>query len=434
MNKTVFWSWQSDLPAETTKDFIKQALIKALKKINAELELESANRIELDHDTKGKAGLVEIAATIFEKIEECEVFVGDVTPIESLSATSYEKKIPNPNVMIELGYALRELGHQRVITVANLAYGGRPEELPFDLRHRRGAITYDLKNRNDPDFTKKLKNLAGDLESALKVNLRAPREDKILKNPKPILNLTSKEMPAVISLRQDMEFKNISTLDEIKQNTPYKTVDDQKKSGAWPVSPLQMYPMPGQAHKKSFSEWTKDELDGYNKCVAAYYIRYEKYLEELKPHLLYLQRAIEIKLCIENNGACPATNIRTDITFPDNVFICETKSQPSPPSPPRAPWFTPNGINPMPDYIVPYSSSSHASALNTKPRISPDNKTIEYRVEKLSHNYYISIDPFTALLKTEQDIKDFEIAYRITADEIPNLIKGTILIKVNRAS
>lgn len=33
---------------------------------------------------------------------------------------------------------------ERIILVTNAAYGGRPEDLPFDLRHRRAPISYNL--------------------------------------------------------------------------------------------------------------------------------------------------------------------------------------------------------------------------------------------------------------------------------------------------
>ncbi|MEE4455086.1 TolC family protein [Novosphingobium resinovorum] len=51
----------------------------------------------------------------------------------------------NPNVLIELGYAKKALGVDRVVTVWNTAFThSRFEDLPFDLRGRRGSITYAL--------------------------------------------------------------------------------------------------------------------------------------------------------------------------------------------------------------------------------------------------------------------------------------------------
>jgi hypothetical protein len=41
----------------------------------------------------------------------------------------------NPNVLVELGFALKSLGPEKIVLVNNLAFGKR-EELPFDFRHR----------------------------------------------------------------------------------------------------------------------------------------------------------------------------------------------------------------------------------------------------------------------------------------------------------
>ncbi len=95
----VFYSWQSDNKSARNK--IKSALQGAVKL--AGKELSEANRPELDSDVRGTHASVNIVDTIFNKIDECAVFVADVTPI----ASSGEKLVPNPNVMAELGYALK---------------------------------------------------------------------------------------------------------------------------------------------------------------------------------------------------------------------------------------------------------------------------------------------------------------------------------------
>lgn len=165
----VFWSWQSDSPSGVNKNFVKEALECALTLAAHDLNLTEADRPELDHDTKNEPGLVEIVATIFDKIDAADVFVGDVTPIVQ---TSTGKHLPNPNVLIELGYALKSLGHKKIILVSNSAFGGRPEDLPFDLRHRRGPIFYDLKSGSSAPVREKVKQrLVAALTDALKLNL-----------------------------------------------------------------------------------------------------------------------------------------------------------------------------------------------------------------------------------------------------------------------
>lgn len=137
----VFWSWQSDIAQRVCREFVRSALDEALQKLAAELNLEESDRPELDHDTKGEAGMVDITATILRKIEAASVFVADVT---SIAKTGQGKKVANPNVLIELGYALKAIGPGGIVLVANERYGGGPTDLPFDLRNRRGPITYKL--------------------------------------------------------------------------------------------------------------------------------------------------------------------------------------------------------------------------------------------------------------------------------------------------
>lgn len=171
----VFWSWQSDTPAKNNHYFVRDALEIALEKVAAELDLDEADRPEVDHDTKDEPGLVSIVDTIFEKIERAKVFVGDVTYV---GATPNGKLLPNPNVMIELGHALTSLGRERIILVANKAYGGKPEDLPFDLRHRRAPITYTLAEGATTSERNKAKEaLAKALAGALSLSLGRVIED-----------------------------------------------------------------------------------------------------------------------------------------------------------------------------------------------------------------------------------------------------------------
>lgn len=172
----VFWSWQSDTPSKNNHYLVRDALEIAFEKVAAELDLDEASRPEIDHDTKDEPGLVSIVDSIFSKIERAKVFVGDVTYV---GATKNGKLLPNPNVMIELGHALTSLGRERIILVANKAYGGEPEDLPFDLRHRRAPITYTLAEGATTSERNKAKEaLAKALAGALSLSLGRVIEDE----------------------------------------------------------------------------------------------------------------------------------------------------------------------------------------------------------------------------------------------------------------
>ena len=138
---TVFYAWQSDRDPHLCKDLIREALDEAKAKLSQETGIE----VEIDQDTQGVTGSPSMPDTILEKIAKCGALVADLT-LTHTSATNPNKSGSNPNVMLEYGYALRAADHN-LLGVANTAFG-EPEQLPFDLRHRR-CITYQASNERE---------------------------------------------------------------------------------------------------------------------------------------------------------------------------------------------------------------------------------------------------------------------------------------------
>ncbi len=179
MKRTVFYSWQSDLPNGTNRTLIENVLNEVAKEIGNETDIEPV----IDRDTQGVAGAPNIATAIFDKIKSADIFVADV----SIIGTAKRRAVPNPNVLIELGYALRSLGHERIILVFNTAFG-KVEKLPFDLRMHR-TLTYNCAE-SVTDRSEIKKGLIRDLKLALTagfshINVQAPTTsiiDKIKNN------------------------------------------------------------------------------------------------------------------------------------------------------------------------------------------------------------------------------------------------------------
>jgi hypothetical protein len=170
----IFWSWQSDYAETTCRHFIRDALADAIAQFIAESPIDESDRPKLDHDTKSVPGMADIAATILNKIAGAAVFVADLTPI---GQSPGGKRLPNPNVMIELGWAMHRPGWERVIGVLNTASGAEVEDLPFDVRQRR-IITYHLPESADKGMRKSIRTkLADELKGAISVNLQARAED-----------------------------------------------------------------------------------------------------------------------------------------------------------------------------------------------------------------------------------------------------------------
>lgn len=155
---SVFFSWQSDTRAAANRTLIQDALEGAVRELRADGGLAVEPVIE--RDTAGLPGAPDIGLAIFGKIDASVGVVADVTIVGSLG----DRPSPNPNVLVELGYALKSLGWQRIIMVQNVAFGG-PEVLPFDLRQKR-VLTYD----SAPDASERAterRRLQGALKDAL---------------------------------------------------------------------------------------------------------------------------------------------------------------------------------------------------------------------------------------------------------------------------
>lgn len=148
----IFYSWQSDAPNKTNRYFLKECLKNAIKCLNKEEDITEPLRI--DQDSTGVPGMPDIASTIFDKINNCDVFVADLTFI---GESTNGKKLPNPNVLIELGYAISKLSDRRVVAIMNTSFG-MPDDLPFDLKHKRHPIKYCL-NETDLQDTNKFKSI-----------------------------------------------------------------------------------------------------------------------------------------------------------------------------------------------------------------------------------------------------------------------------------
>ena len=171
MTLKVFYSWQSDTESKVNRAFIREALEAAI----TDLDLQDAERAEIDQDTKGVLGSPVVADTIFRKIEAAAVVVTDVT---LTGITPNGKRLCNSNVAIELGYALGIHGDQVLLKVMNTHYGP-PQDLPFDLAHRRWPVQYDLSPDSQTSDRKKVRDsLAQELRQILGQYLQAVRDKR----------------------------------------------------------------------------------------------------------------------------------------------------------------------------------------------------------------------------------------------------------------
>jgi len=143
MAQHIFFSWQSDTDDDVGRYFIEACMKAAIKVVKADADLDPADReLKVDRDTRDVPGLPPILDTIFLKIDRAAAFLSDLTYVATRKNGDL---VPNSNVCIEHGYALKARTWRRMIAVMNTAFGSPDDhELPFDLKHVRRPICFHL--------------------------------------------------------------------------------------------------------------------------------------------------------------------------------------------------------------------------------------------------------------------------------------------------
>ena len=139
----LFFSWQSE--DTKSRNTIEVALQNAVEELS-----DQGIQLIIDHSTLGESGMPTIDQTILRKIDACDIFLADITPMSiNYSQTlgngqTITKEVPNPNVLLELGYAMSALGVGYVIVVAHQGKWN-PANMPFDINHHR-IYTFNSSN------------------------------------------------------------------------------------------------------------------------------------------------------------------------------------------------------------------------------------------------------------------------------------------------
>lgn len=166
----LFYSWQSDSPAKTNLNAIRDGLKLAKKDIESR---RTGVKIVLDEATRDKSGAVNIAGTILEKIAIADMVLADVTTITPADA---RRACPNPNVNFELGYAVAEVGWERVVLLFNEAQGTFPDDLPFDFAQHRASPYMIAESTAKAAHKPLVKLLIVAIESVIDQNPKRPAE------------------------------------------------------------------------------------------------------------------------------------------------------------------------------------------------------------------------------------------------------------------
>lgn len=82
----IFYSWQSDLPNKFNRGFIEDCIKRTIKKYKDTITIDA------DRDVQNNTGSPDIANTIFAKIDDCDLFIADISIINKSKCKFFEVK------------------------------------------------------------------------------------------------------------------------------------------------------------------------------------------------------------------------------------------------------------------------------------------------------------------------------------------------------
>ncbi|MRG45349.1 hypothetical protein GFS24_09490 [Chitinophaga sp. SYP-B3965] len=166
----IFYAWQSD----TDKGCNWKAIEYVLDQVKAELEGKYQNlQIIIDQATRSLTGSPNISDAIFNKIAGADIFVCDITTITNGSGA---KQLPNPNVLIELGFAIAHLGWDRIVLLFNKQFGNFPDDVPFDIKGHR-ISDFTVQDHSDKNGKGRLKALLSNaIEDIINADPKRPNQ------------------------------------------------------------------------------------------------------------------------------------------------------------------------------------------------------------------------------------------------------------------
>lgn len=181
MKYTIFYSWQSNTNPTFNKVLIRDCINSAIKNIQNKGQLKGVLFNDLQESTSNIPGTPDIVSTIEERIDCCDIFICDLTIINSYDWVLKEREknpnldydfFPNINVNWEYSRALGNHSSDAIIAVINTSYGDpkmNDKIIPFDSRQKRFPFQYSC--NSEEQIEKASSNLITFFENAIRVSI-----------------------------------------------------------------------------------------------------------------------------------------------------------------------------------------------------------------------------------------------------------------------
>ena len=135
----IFFCYQSDY--DKSYEICNELLKEIVNEINS--NYITIEPIEIEKASGHGEGAVKIDSNLIKKIKKSVIFFADVTPVLIFDEDSKNKAYPNPNVCIEVGYALNSKTADRVVLFKYEREDYKDVNFPFDIDKNRRIMGSD---------------------------------------------------------------------------------------------------------------------------------------------------------------------------------------------------------------------------------------------------------------------------------------------------
>lgn len=186
----------------------------------------------------------------------------------------------------------------------------------------------------------------------------------------------------------------------------------------------------------------------YNEELENFYREYEQFLQDDVLYSNFMRRTIKLAILLVNDGTAPAEDIDIFMHFPDGFRLFDEDNfpnRPTEPQPPSKPKSTLEMFGSMreslivPSYLsnlTPYhagsiSPPSNVSSMNIRRTNSYD---VDFHVRRLKHQMQEPADILYVVFDSFEEVKSFQIDYKILAADVPNEIDGSLHVVIEKTN
>lgn len=251
------------------------------------------------------------------------------------------------------------------------------------------------------------------------------RENRALKNKIPFLSLRFSDSKEFVQFNVqngtnvDFEEFKSKVMEDVKSKNPYMEHLDPFKNPAALIS-------------QNMFGLTAEQINSFNEKLDIFFNAYKKALVEFYENEKRKNLIFEFNLVLVNSGNTPAEDIDIHLHFPDGFELVETDELTDDIELPEPPYRPKNqldfGSSPISSF--PSFSPNLDVVSNIKfnsPIIKKTNSyDVDFHRKSLKHGYPEELESLSVVFENDEEIKNFQIEYEISAANMPDKIKGQL--------